>query len=81
MRDTDPACVRAPTQSEDLVRSVAHRFDHITLVDPFDLLARDPTFDIPNRRLFIDPVHFSPEGHREMARILEDPIRAILAQD
>jgi lysophospholipase L1-like esterase len=81
LRDTDPACVRAPTTSEDIVREVAAEFDHITLVDPFPLLPRDPSFDIPNRRLFIDPVHFSPEGHRELAGVLEGPLRTVLALD
>ncbi len=81
LRDRDPACVRAPTSAEDHVRAVARAFDHITLVEPFDTLPRDPTFDIPNRGLFIDPVHFSLRGHREMAKVLEAPIRAALGEE
>ena len=80
MRDNDLACLRAPSAIEDAVRRVAADFDHITLVEPFEVLSRDPSFDIPNRRLFIDPVHFSPEGHRELARVLEEPVRAALVE-
>ena len=81
LKDQDPACVRAPTATETLVRTVAQQFPHVTLVDPFDALPKDPTFDIPNRALFIDPVHFSPEGHAALATVLEAPVlRALQAQ-
>lgn len=79
LRDQDPACVRAPTATESRVRAVGARYPHVTLVDPFPVLPRDPTFDIPNRRLFIDPVHFSPMGHTELASVLEAPVRAVVS--
>jgi len=78
LRDTDPVPLRAPTVAQDAVRDVASRWDHITLVDPSVALDRDPVFDVPHRRLFIDPVHFSPDGHRAMAELLDAPVRAAL---
>ncbi len=74
LRDNDPTCLRATSTAEAILREVAAEYAHITLVEPGPLLARDPTFDVPNRRLFIDPVHFSAEGHRSLAELLVEPV-------
>ena len=77
-RDTDPIGLRAPTAAQDAVRDVAHAHDHITLVDTFADLPRDPHFPTPDRQLFMDPVHLSRRGHTQVAALVALALEPIL---
>jgi len=77
VRDKDVLAIRAPTVVQDLVRSVAARHPHIHLIDTFVDLPRDRVFDIPDRQLFTDPVHFSRDGHRVMGELVSRHLEAL----
>jgi len=70
LRDHDPLNIRAPTAAQQAVRELAAAHAHVRLIDPFEALPRDHIYAVPDRRLFVDPVHFSHRGHREMAELI-----------
>lgn len=69
-RDTDPIGLRAPTPAQDLVRQLGDRYDHVTVVDAFARLPRDARFDVPDAKLFVDPVHLSRRGHTQVGALV-----------
>lgn len=78
VRDSDPMGLRAPTYAVQAVREVAGAWSHVTLVDAEARLPRDRTFDVPSRRLFIDVVHLSPQGHNQMAALVAIALEPVL---
>ncbi len=78
LRDTDPMGLQAPTAAQQLVRDIAGRYAHVALLDAEALLPRDEFLPMPNPALFIDPVHFSPDGHAEMGTLLAQTLSAML---
>ena len=76
VRDKDPLSIRAPTAAQQVVRELAASHPHISLVDPLTGLPRDHIFPVPDRRLFIDPVHLSHSGHREMSELIAAELKA-----
>ncbi len=77
IRDKDILAIRAPSAAQETIREVAARHAHIHLVDTFVELPRDRVFDIPDRRLFTDTVHFSRDGHRVMGELVGRHLRAM----
>jgi len=76
-RDVDPIPLRAPTPAVDAVRAMgAH--PGVTVVDAVAKLPGDERVDAPARWLFKDPVHFSAEGHLEMANLIAPIVREVL---
>lgn len=76
VRDHDPLSIRAPTAAQQVVRQLAATHAHVSLVDPFVGLPSDHIFPVPDRRLFIDPVHLSHSGHREMSELIARELKA-----
>lgn len=79
-RDRDVVAIRAPSAVEDIVRSLAGE-PGVTVVDAAAELPRDARFDAPDRRLFIDPVHFSERGNQALADLLAPAVREVLAEE
>lgn len=68
-RDLDRFPVRAPTMTGDALRQAVLDRGGI-YVDTAAGLPQDPTLPMPDERLMVDDVHFSPWGHVEMAKLL-----------
>lgn len=75
-RDRDVVTIRAPSEVEEIVRSFAGE-PGVTVVDAARDLPRDVRFDAPDRRLFLDPVHFSERGNVALAALLEPSLRSL----
>lgn len=82
LRDTDPSQQRAPTEAQQLMRDIAHQHG-LPLVDAERTLpgtGSGPDTRTPRGGLFLDNLHFAPQGHEAMARLLLPVLRAALAQ-
>ena len=79
-RDVDPIPLRAPRAAVEAVRALDGD-SGVTVVDAVALLPTDPRYEAPSRRLFLDPVHFSPEGHRAMASLLAPIVTEVVYSD
>lgn len=75
--ELDRVPVRATPQVVDIVREVA-RDEELRLVDAAALLPREPGLDLPAVDLFQDHMHFTAEGQRHMAELLEPVLREIV---
>jgi len=79
-RDVDPIPLRAPRSAVEAVRALSGD-PGVTVVDAVALLPTDHNYEAPARRLFVDPVHFSPEGHRAMASLLAPIVTEVVLND
>ncbi len=78
--DLDSVPVRATREVGSIVRDVAEDSE-AELLDTARLLPREAEgLDLPARWLFQDQMHFTPEGHAEMATLLE-PVLLEMAEE
>ena len=78
-RDHSPARApgqRAPTAIREAVRTVA-RETGATLVSVDEAVAATSPVGIPGGEAFVDNLHFSVEGHRAVARALNDALASL----
>jgi len=76
-RDHDPCPVRATSALVDVVRQLAAD-EVVPLVDAERDLPRSGPGGVPARHLFVDDVHLSAEGHRELAALIAPAIEDLL---
>jgi lysophospholipase L1-like esterase len=75
-RDHDHLALRAPSSVGATLRAIANTHSHVDVVETERDLPREPGLDIPARRLFLDGIHLTAEGHREVARLVAASLAA-----
>jgi len=68
-RELDSAPRRAKRAANDLIRRLAKKYA-FPLFDAESVIAKSAPHGIPGRDLFFDEVHFTPKGHKIVARAL-----------
>lgn len=76
-RDRDTIPLRAPTAAIEVVRRVAVERG-VTLVDADRDLPREPLMLVVEGALMPDGIHFTQQGHEEMAKLLAPVVKAAL---
>lgn len=77
--DADWHALRAPTPALDMMRRWAAD-NEVHLVDVDAELPREPGYDAPASKHFMDLVHLSPEGHRATGALMAEALRPYFAQ-
>ena len=76
--NADRQLLHVTLRAQDIMRELALR-EGLVLVDADRDLPHAAGATVPDPELFLDHVHFTARGHREMATLLAGPLSKLLA--
>ena len=80
VRDLDRVSLRAPSSVRTFLLDLADAHPGVWVVDAETGMPQDPVFGVPATQSFVDAIHLSPSGHRDLGTLIADDLKQAIPE-